>query len=207
MDACFDAQGNYYFVGNFTNARGFTFIGKLLAPAATVPLPQVQLAGTYTTYPQLSWRYQGAVQDIATVHLQRSANGRDFTTIASVASLQQFTDADAPAHASRLYYRLLLTSKTDDQQYSNIISLSPSSKPLAISVSPNPARDKIVLTSAVALQNATVQLFNAQGQMVQQWAGVQGRVVDLKLKVSAGQYQLHIVSADGHRSLPLQVLR
>ena len=102
----------------------------------------------YKTYNTVSWQ-TATETNTSHFNIQRSTNGKDFTTIGKVtakgASEYSFNDNEKSA-AKTLYYRLVIVDKDGTISYSEIRELSIINSPL--SITPNPAKDFITITGS-----------------------------------------------------------
>jgi hypothetical protein len=143
------------------------------------PLPVTLTAFTAARQPaggvQLQW---ATAQELnaRTFRVQRSLDGRTFTSVLSQAAAGTTTQArryqalDAPAPAATLYYRLEQEDNDGTRHYSGIVSVGPGKTPAAsLTVAPNPADSGQPLTltlTGCAGQARTLQLLDLNGRLL-----------------------------------------
>jgi len=100
----------------------------------------------------LSWTTYNEVNFAAT-SVEKSYTGTDFVAIGSVIGKSAnavndylFTDASLEAHRNKVYYRLKLVDKDGKYSYSNVLALNYHGTNEALTVSPNPARDYVIVS-------------------------------------------------------------
>ncbi|MBL7816238.1 MAG: T9SS type A sorting domain-containing protein [Saprospiraceae bacterium] len=133
--------------------------------------------------------------------VQRSANGRDWTTIGTVKGngttntkkTYQFTDNDPLSGIN--YYRLKQVDFDDKFEYSTIASVDMRLGKKALTVFPNPASDKINFVSNNLDTEGSVQIFDMKGSLVRtvQVVGNQLDISDLAI----GLYQVRFINKVG----------
>jgi len=115
---------------------------------------------------RISWRVSDEV-NVAAYEVEKSLDGRTFTTIGSVpatrASQYQFTDAQVQP---RNYYRVKSIDANGAYKYSSVVSLSGSRSAIVLQVFPQPARDKIVLQHGTSRQNGLITILSLEGRQV-----------------------------------------
>lgn len=145
--------------------------------------------------------------------LQRSANGKDFGTIAFIASAAyggnsssalNYTFADAKAFAGNTYYRLKQIDKDGRSKTTNIVLLkgSQTNALTLANVYPNPAKSLVnINVRAAALNRINITLTDLAGRPVmQQTAQVTAGDNNLSLNVNklpSGSYIIKAVCANG----------
>jgi len=152
-----------------------------------------------------------------TVILERSDNGRQFTTIGNMQQssstpagiVYYFTDQQI-ASAKIYYYRAKIVSEDGDIKYSKIISLIQNDKMPAVTISPNPVRDQLRLLLPVEWQNSLlhISIYNSVGSVIIREVS-NGNVVQIKTNhLSAGIYRIELASADGQKWIgPFTVIK
>ncbi|MGC4103502.1 LamG-like jellyroll fold domain-containing protein [Ferruginibacter sp.] len=115
-------------------------------------------------------------QNNKTFEVQRSENGTDFTTIttingsgnSSTTKNYQYTDA-ATGQAAVYYYRLKMVDINGGISYSEILLIKNSKGGGAITVYPNPAKDKVTVNiTDKSLMNTTATVVDISGKQLQQ---------------------------------------
>ena len=108
--------------------------------------------------------------------VQRSADGKNFTSITNIASKGNstgnvdygFTD-NAPLMGLS-YYRIKQVDKSGKYSYSNVVSATFTSKDNALKLYPNPAKDNVTLSFYAKEQGALVaSIINAKGVVVKEF--------------------------------------
>ena len=117
----------------------------------------------------LSWII-ATFNDVEKLVLQKSANGSDFTALYEQKTFEtgkEYKFADYKPFAGKNYYRLAIHNKDGSIQYSSIVILN-NDKQVDVSIYPNPVRDRlnISVSSAAAMKNIQVNLYNSIGQLV-----------------------------------------
>ncbi len=143
----------------------------LLASSNSLPtkLQSFNVQGSKTEN-TISWQ---TATEINTSHfnIQRSNNGKDFTTIGKVdakgASTYTFNDQShpptPPSPKGVLYYRLEVVDKDGSKTYSEIRSVSLTTDDSGFTISPNPAKDYVTITGSNIKQ---VKLLDNMGRVV-----------------------------------------
>lgn len=95
----------------------------------------------------LNWNCN-QVNDLAFFEVQRSADGRNFTSIANIAAsasaVYNFTD-NVPLAAASNYYRIKIVDKNGRQSYSAILNIKTKAV-LVLQVAPNPVTDNLKIS-------------------------------------------------------------
>ncbi len=150
----------------------------------------------------LGWKTLQQV-NTASFSVERSNNGAAFAEIGSVqaavnntAGSYSFTDA-APLPGTS-YYRINEIDKEGRNNYSPTRSVSFDALKGLISISPNPAKDRLNVTIAGNAKPLTITLFTAKGQKVQVYkmAGATA-LLHLPPALAAGVYYVRIEGIDG----------
>lgn len=123
----------------------------------------------------LQWS-TGAEVNTLYFDVQKSTNGKDFTTVStvnaagnsSVAKAYQYTDNISLVQDPVVYYRLKMVDINGSFTYSNILLIK-NSKGAVITVYPNPAKDMVVVNvTDKTLLNTIAQLSDVNGKLLQQ---------------------------------------
>lgn len=118
---------------------------------------------------ELSWQTAFEINNDY-MAIERSKNGKDFTEIGYVlgagttAEKQQYYFTDDNPLEGIIYYRLRQVDFDGTVAYSDIVKVSMESLDSDLSIYPNPTLDYISLPELKA--DATVRVFNAQGQLL-----------------------------------------
>jgi hypothetical protein len=154
-------DGNITF--NFLAGTSFTCQypnGTLLA------LQNVQLKA-YKKQDQTMLEWSADTKDINSFEVQRSNDGKNFRTIASVAVNQHsgiFTYADGSVSKEQ-YYRLRVVESNNMGWYSKVVRVGHSLNE-QISVYPNPAKGTFVLSGMNSTSLRSLAIYDAQGRKV-----------------------------------------
>jgi trimeric autotransporter adhesin len=102
--------------------------------------------------------------------IERSIDGRTFTTVGTVLALNNITEKqysfiNKDVAIGNYYYRILVQEKNGKNYYSNLVKISTESK-VKLSLYPNPA-SKVVMLSGLA-QGSTIQIIDIAGRVVNQ---------------------------------------
>jgi hypothetical protein len=181
----------YVFDYNSTNLNATTFINNAenyKGPAQTIvfgillagtdPLP-VELsafsATAETAAVRLAWT-TASEHNSARFDIERSLDGRAFTTIGSVDGAgtshrrlaYSFLDTKLPAAATLLYYRLRQIDTDGPAAYSPVraVTLSQTGSGSQLQAYPNPAHQTVNVRISGALPGPPLQLFDATGRLV-----------------------------------------
>jgi Secretion system C-terminal sorting domain/Putative flagellar system-associated repeat len=166
-----------------TGFSGF-FLGNV---TQLLPIVIASFEGkTMATGNAIQW--QTSVEENAReMQLERSADGLQYTTIASIAakgkaSAYRYTDAKA---VGTQYYRLKLIDKDGSATYSHVLKLQSAAAGLRLQLFPNPVSHQLLLTTNA--QAGTVKLYNVMGNVVLQQNWKQGQSISVG-HLPAGSY-------------------
>lgn len=110
-------------------------------------------------------------KDNALFKVERSQNGKDFSTIGEVkgtnaATGSNYSFSDATPNTGVNYYRLNAVDFSGNSEYSKIISVVfDNSIEKKLNISPNPTRDKIIF--ATGGENTSTVIFDINGRILQ----------------------------------------
>lgn len=153
---------------------------------------------------QLNWQTANEI-NTAYFNVQRSIDGRSFTTVGKVIAKgsskvqNDYTYADdvLQLHSGKIYYRLQMADNDGKLNYSNVKYINVNSS-LGIAVAPNPVTGNSVNLNIYSAQNAKLQLviYNELGEQIfsEQFniqSGNLNKVINLS-KISAGSYLVRI---------------
>ena len=140
--------------------------------------------------------------EINTSHfnIQRSATGKDFTSIDKVnakgASTYMFNDALSidDSRFTKLYYRLEIVDKDGSKTYSEIRSVYLTTDDSGFTISPNPAKDYVTVTGSNIKQ---VKLLDNMGRVVVV-KEVNNTPINIPVnRLSKGLYMVQAIYTDG----------
>lgn len=196
-----------------THGRGMWSSNADNAIAIALPLNNFKLtAMPGKTYVDFSWSFITSRDEIH-FELQRSENGSDYTTIATVdggTAHNAYTGRDLRANDGWRYYRVKSTDAYGLIQYTNVVSVAPVNPAdgTISQVYPNPASSNTVsfsvnLIKATALQ---VKIYDAQGRLVLNQSATAASGVSVQTlnisRLAPGNY-LILITAGGERSSQL----
>jgi len=132
------------------------------------------------------------------IHVERSANGNIFTTIASIAAHnnnQPYSFEDPAPLAGTNYYRLTATAADGSNVSSNVIAIG-SSDAASVKVFPNPVRNSLQVTGLQATQKTTLSITDLSGA-ARAAVTVTGSSYNWNVgQLKAGSYILRIENGD-----------
>jgi hypothetical protein len=140
----------------------------------SLPVNLVSFTGTNRDGTNLLQWSTASEQNSSRFEIQRSENGNDFNTIATVGAAgnsdklinYQYEDRQL-ANVAKYYYRLKMVDKDGATKYSAVIFIKNSTSTLA-TVYPNPARDKVTINiSDNSLLHTKALLTDANGKVLQ----------------------------------------
>lgn len=116
----------------------------------------------------LSWTVNPEAEPINAFELQRSTNGRNFTTIAFINRQTDLSDYHytdfVNTNQSDYYYRLKLISNATTPVYSKVVAINFSNPAQQIKVYPNPVTNQLWVKSQNAL--SAINIYDALGRNV-----------------------------------------
>jgi Secretion system C-terminal sorting domain len=133
-------------------------------------------------------------------NIQRSNDGVHFNIISKVtaagnsASTKNYTYTDVnimALHAGKLYYRLQKVDNDGSSIYSNIKTVDLSNGHSLFSVSPNPSKDFINITSSYTVSAAQINITDMNGKTL--FTGRQNFVAGQQLKVSLSKFPSEVL--------------
>jgi hypothetical protein len=139
-----------------------------LSPAGA-PLP-VQLTSFNATEDGLNTKLVWATVEesgITSYVIEKSTDGRNFTTVGSVkaANLKTYSFTDAQGISDNSYYRLKMMEIDGTFKYSYIVSVK-SKLTMNISLSPNPVKSMLMVQHPKAGEAGHIQIVSAAGQTI-----------------------------------------
>lgn len=202
------ANGYYSYAGDFTGFSQF----MLVSP--TFPLPVSLL--TFAVQPQkksiaLSWTTATETNNKG-FEVERSRDGATFAGIGWVSGRGTTTAATAYAFTDNFVqpnttyqYRLKQVDENNRFVYSSIKQARVAGSEIAVTVSPNPAKNTLNVFVAGAVQPVGISLLNAKGQQVAQWKKINtGFIQSLDVgRFSRGMYTLVLHLPEGDKSTPV----
>jgi len=140
--------------------------------------------------------------------VERSANGKNFTSLNTIAASNSLTGAykynDASSITSgKLYYRLKISDKNGGISYSNVVLINLSSN-TSFSVYPNPVQAKLNLqVQNSKIEKVTIQVIDLLGKVLQQQssqlnAGINSLSLDVA-SLAKGSYIVVVKGETNHQ--------
>lgn len=146
---------------------------------------------------ELKWKVAGQ-ENMRSYQVQRSNGNGAFAQVAAVPATAaasasfSYTDAVVPG---LWYYRLQMVDADGSFTYSPVVVIDNRLAKAAVSVYPNPAKDKVLITVQNASAQLSARLIDAQGKVVSAFV-MRSNTHELNMQsLSAGLYQL--VLSDG----------
>jgi hypothetical protein len=177
----------------------FSFTPPVPLPVTLVSFTGVRVDQTS----QLTW-VTTSESNSKLFNIQRSSNGGSFTTIGTVAAqgntsaTTTYNYTDAQPLSGDNYYRLQQVDINGKFTYSNIVRMFFSNS-ITLQINPNPAHGTANLNIGNSTQVLSVQLYNLNGGLLEQWQVTPGQTT-LQMDVSAlakGLYTVKAVSTTG----------
>lgn len=202
--------------GIYTQAAYISLLVRVMANngATVLPMHVLNLNATRNNkLVSINWQTNGGETKL--FELQRSFNGVDFKTIASINAetgkqQYQYEDATMDAQLSTVYYRIRETDLQDNFFYSSIVRINAGKDFNRVLIFPNPAKENITVSGTLSHNGLLrLKIFDAAGRMVkqQQWnqpTGSYARTVSISDLVK-GVYWVEIT--DGERSEKIQLVK
>jgi hypothetical protein len=181
-------------------------------PVTVVPVQWTRLSANRKGEHQVHVQWEvTAQQNVRLYEVQRSSNGRDFSTVGQLTALTgsgqlSYQQEDYRAPNTNLYYRIRSVDIDGRYQFSSIATVGPWHAQPGFAIVPNPVVGQFIHLEGhqIPAGSYAIRLSNKIGQIV--W---QDRLVtdgsqtqwnlELKQPLAAGSYQLQIESADGQQ--------
>lgn len=154
---------------------------------------------------KLSWTIDNAAE-YNSFEIERSADGRTFYSLDDITAGEHpaqraFTYLDAQPLTTISYYRIKLTQKDGTVIYTRIIAIAADMKNGIYSITPNPAKEFILIKSQAIETTAAIRLVDVQGKQLKQLSNQKiGGGNTIKMIVSnlpAGTYFVEIDPESG----------
>lgn len=148
---------------------------------------------------QVNWSVGDEI-DVDHYELQRSADARVFSSVASVkaSGLESYSATDSKLTSGAAYYRIKSVDIDGKYKYSYVVSTDKDSK-LAMRAFPSPASTELILTHSSASAGSKIFIDGINGQSVKTVAPGKGSVqtrVDVS-SLTPGIYMVRFVNANG----------
>lgn len=178
---------------------------KINFMGSALPLKLIYFNGeSKEKYNKLNWAIE-SFEDVDKLVLQRSNNGVDYSTIHQQTNFEigkDYTFNDLKPFSGKNYYRLAIHNKDGHVEYSTIVMLV-NNKKVDVSIFPNPAKEqvKIMITSAEALKNLKINMYNSLGQLMlskSHAANTTTSTFDINTSnLNSGMYRIQVISSEG----------
>lgn len=202
----FPANGRYRLrfeltpnTGSGQNTQSITFDDfRTNATPAAIQLPVTFIgfdARKTSAGAQLTWKVGGEV-NVNRYEVERSLDGRNFTTIASISTTKKdnYTYFDAGA-ASTVYYRVRNVDNDGKYKYSSIARIVNGRSSIVIKAFPQPVANQLTVQHPAVKGNATLTLSAADGRVVSRVKVITGSM-QTYADMSALQKGMYLVRFD-----------
>ncbi len=202
-------NATYYYSANIANHMTFSiqylYCNSGVALATDLTLFTAALTPPRTT--QLTW---AAVNETAgrVYEIQRSSDGKTFTTIGSVPATGTEESADytfpdnlPDSAAGKWFYRLQIHDQAS-LSFSPVREVSITSMEKTFRIYPNPATSYINLVTGQTPGDWQAEIFAANGNLVQRTAALQSGTlhIDFGTRLAAGTYFVRLTDLHGQKS-------
>ncbi len=154
---------------------------------------------------ELSWKV-GSEMNISYYIIQRSVNGIDFTSIATVYpnGKNEYKWIDNMALPGKNFYKVVAIEITGRQSASQVLTLNNANKQTGIAVAPNPVPNKKLTLQLNYMMEGkvSVDLFNSNLQRTystqfDNYGGITSRLIDIPASCTPGIYELRVTEISG----------
>src|SRR5688572_27056262 len=213
------AGGEYRFIFEFTSNTGSG------APAATIIFDDFRTSGTLAQIPlpvtfmgisakkvsvgvEVTWKIAGEY-NVNRYELERSTDGRNFNTIATVATTKRdtYTYLDATAGGT-VYYRVKNVDNDGKYKYSSIARLINGRSEIVLKAFPQPVDNQLTVQHPAIEGNTVINITTADGRVIKSVKPSAGSIqtyIDMTL-LQKGMYMLRFDTGDG-KAETLKVLK
>lgn len=185
-----------------TNALLVTFDNFGIDPANTaLPVSFISFsANKISTGTQLTWKV-GTEDNLKGYEIEKSTDGRQFTSVGFVAANSQttYTFTDAQINQGAVFYRIRNVDIDGQFKYSNILSLKNGASSLVFKAFPLPATSKLTIQHEAAFTNGKINITSSHGTIVKRIIPAKGSL-ETTVNVSSlksGVYILQFDSGNG----------
>ena len=149
---------------------------------------------------QLTWKV-GEEDNVKGYEIERSTDGREFTSVGFVAASGKstYTFNDAQSTQGTVFYRIRNVDNDGKFKYSNILSLKNGASSLVLRAFPLPALSKLTVQHEAAFNNGKINIASSDGSVVKRIIPTPGSLettVNL-VGLKSGIYILHFDSGNG----------
>ena len=199
-------------LSNFNAFAGYSFAISNLSSPLPVKLIAFNAQKVNSGLANLTWELAACCSDAAKFEIQKSKDGRSFSSLVSVAGSETnrfYSYNDNRLGGGITYYRLRIIDEDGKISYSKTVAIVNQADGLVLtSLSPNPATNISKLSiSAGKTTPVSLAIYNASGVVVKRWSTVVGEgstTVDIDVAgLAAGVYNVIAVSGDSKSVLKL----
>lgn len=185
------------------SASGITGVGNfVVANISTLPLSFLNVsADVKAAGVQISWNTSNEI-NVANYSVEKSIDGRSFTSIATVLAKNNATNSYNvidPSITGAAYYRIKAIDKDGSYTYSAVVFTVADTKTAAVTVYPNPITNKQVNVQLSNLSKGSynIEVYNNLGQVILSKAiqfdgGTTSLSLQLPTNLNAGLYRLSV---------------
>jgi hypothetical protein len=175
-------------------------------------VPNVVPVGFYSVHvldkngeAKLIWKV-GVEENVKQYNIQRSSNGVDYTTIASVASngMSEYDWIDNSILSGKVFYRIVAVDKDGKEKISQIVVYNNQSKKIEIIIAPNPVVNRKInlYLNNVEKGKLVIDLYNSALQNIltthfENYGGVSSKSIQLPEFCAPGIYNLRVKLSNG----------
>ena len=180
----------------------FDEFGTNISPSA-IPLPVSFISFNATkenASTRLTWKV-GTEQNVKGYEIEKSTDGRQFTSVGFVPANGQatYTFTDAQINQGPVFYRIRNVDIDGKFKYSNILSLKNGASSLVLRAFPLPAVNKLTIQHEAVFNNGRINISTADGRIVKRIIPAKGSletIVNLA-GLKSGAYVLVFDSGNG----------
>ena len=191
----------FTFTGNNREIE-FDDFGTNLSPSA-IPLPVNFIsfnAAKENNATRLTWKV-GVEENLKGYEIEKSTDGRQFTSVGFVAATGQttYTFKDVQLSQGAVFYRIRNVDIDGKFKYSNILSLKNGASGLVLNAFPLPAVNKLTIQHEAAFNNGRINISSSDGSVVKRIIPANGSletIVNLA-GLKSGMYVLSFDSGNG----------
>jgi len=149
---------------------------------------------------QLNWKV-GTEENLKGYEIEKSANGREFTSVGFVPATGQaaYTFTDAQINQGTVFYRIRNVDIDGQFKYSNILSLKNGASNLILRAFPLPASNKLTIQHEAVFNSGRINISTADGSIVKRIIPAKGSletIINLS-GLKSGVYVLLFDSGNG----------
>lgn len=182
--------GNNYLEFNVTGFSEFW----IHTGTTTLPLQFINITATKKVNTiEVSWKTAAEV-DVNNFEVQRSTDGLQFKTVATVPAKNQLQNSymitDVKDESALYYYRVKQVDNNGVYKYSSTVKVN-FGKTIDVTIAPNPAKNWVSIRTSSTVK--TLQLLNTNGQIIKTWKPEAGQQYNIA-GISSGVYLLRLVT-------------